>query len=145
MNKFAILALGALFLGLAACSPKTDEGGTTGDEPTTTSSTEGGTSTEGENQVATLSYASDIEPIIKANCMQCHVGDGAKEGFDVSSFESFAKGTSHGAVYTAGDTSGSLLVKVINGDGAKQMPPGKKMSDEDIAKITSWVEQGANP
>ena len=69
----------------------------------------------------------------------------AKEGFDVSSFESFAKGTSHGAVYTAGDTSGSLLVKVINGDGAKQMPPGKKMSDEDIAKITSWVEQGANP
>lgn len=144
MNKLAILALGAIFLGLAACSPKTEDSGATSDPPTT-SSTDSGAATEAEGQVASFSYAADIEPIIKANCMQCHSGPGAKEDFDVSTFESFSKGSEHGPVYTAGDTANSLIVKAITGNGADPMPPGRKLSDEDIAKITSWVEQGANP
>jgi mono/diheme cytochrome c family protein len=49
-------------------------------------------------------------------------------------------------VVVANKSAESKLVKAIKHEsGVKAMPPGGKLSDEDIAKIVAWVDGGAKP
>ncbi len=113
----------ACVVGLAACSQK--------------------------QEVQVASYAKDVEPILVKNCKECHIpgGDGLeKSGLDMSSYDSLMKGTKFGPIVKAGDPLTSTLVMLVEGraDPSLRMPHGKeKLLDSDIAKIRTWVEQGA--
>ncbi len=97
-----------------------------------------------------ISYSKDVLPILQANCGECHAEGGAglvKSGLDMSSYDGLMKGTRFGAVILAGDSVSSTLVLLVEGkqvDPSIAMPHGKsKLSDSDIAKIKSWIDQGA--
>jgi hypothetical protein len=150
-----------------ATAPTTDEPGTaTTDEPGTTT-TEPGTTTEPETTTTTttttgdgLSWETDVFPaVIEGNC-GCHAqGSGgltmtnAQDSYqnlvDVDSTQ--AAGFKRVAT---GDSANSYLVaklKGTSGEGpfngnAAQMPKGgAPLSDDTIALLEQWIDEGAAP
>ena len=96
-----------------------------------------------------ISYAKDVEPIIKKNCVECHLQGGkgfVASGFLVESYESLMKGTKFGPVIVPGDPLSSSLYRLVAGEVDKsiQMPHGKDpIPASQITTIENWIVQGA--
>ena len=105
-----------------------------------------------------ISYTSDVQPSLLANCLQCHDGTGegsTKSGFNVKSYESLMQGTKFGAVIEPGKSVSSTLYRLINhkADPKIQMPPHHEvalaekklepLTTEEIETIKIWIDQGA--
>jgi hypothetical protein len=96
-----------------------------------------------------LSFKRDIAPIIVANCMGCHSGNGAglRNGrLDMTTFEKLMAGGKRGKDIVSGDPDESMLVKMIKGEETPKMPPNngqRGFSDDAAEKIATWVKQGA--
>lgn len=82
-----------------------------------------------------------VEPVFTANCAKCHA-DGGKAGLDVRSADTINKS---GAVVAGKAGQSKLVIAIKHEAGAKEMPPGGKLSDADIAKVVAWVDGGAKP
>lgn len=85
-----------------------------------------------------------VAPILIKNCLGCHnheLDDG-----DIS-FENRAtllkQRRSGGPAVVPGNPEQSALIRAIRHDGDTQMPPGKKLSPDDIATLTEWIKRGA--
>lgn len=96
-----------------------------------------------------VTYA-NVQPIFDQYCVSCHKpGQPGYEasGFDVRSYDAIMKGTRFGPVVVPGDPQISALVMLIEGraDPSIKMPHGDAAapSDEQLATIRRWVEQGA--
>ena len=115
-----------------------------------------------------ISFAADVMPILKANCLQCHnsaidedtdenyMGEGAySSGFSVADYDTIMKGTSLGTMVIPGSSISSTLYLVIAGktDPAIRMPPhhdeswaegrGESLGVEQLEIIAGWIDQGA--
>jgi cytochrome c553 len=95
-----------------------------------------------------LKFSQDIAPILVADCIRCHSGDGVgiKKGkLDLSTFSNLQKGTPEHKVISAGNPEESSLVLRIKGEETPRMPQGANqvLSDDAIAKVERWVKQGA--
>jgi len=85
-----------------------------------------------------VSYAKDVQPILQANCYNCHNAMKKKANVDLkSSFAGVAK------IVKPENPDESRLFKCLTGNGAKLMPPKRPLPEESIAKIKSWIEAGA--
>jgi hypothetical protein len=87
----------------------------------------------------------DVLPILEKKCFQCH-GDQLKMGnLDLRSRASMLKGGDKGPAVVAGSSSRSLLIHRITGKVAPKMPmpPMPALTDQEIATLTSWIDQGA--
>lgn len=97
----------------------------------------------------TISYQNDVYPILKANCMECHIGDGEgikKSGLDMENYETLMKGTKFGPVIVPGQSVSSTLARLLQGkaDPTINMPHNRAPLPEDKAKIiVKWIDQGA--
>ncbi len=100
----------------------------------------------GQNQIR---FKADVQPILKQHCAECHLAGGKgyeKSGLLMSSYESLMKGTRFGPVIKPGDSLSSTLIMLVEGraDPSIKMPHGRKpLSKEEIARLRTWVEQGA--
>ena len=96
-----------------------------------------------------LSFKRDIAPILVANCVGCHSGNGQglRNGkLDMTTFEKLMNGGKRGKDIVAGDPDASMLVLMLKGEEKPQMPPrnGQRgFADEAEAKIEAWIKQGA--
>jgi len=105
-----------------------------------------------------VSYKNDVDPILQANCLSCHDGQGEgieASGFSVKSYDDLMKGTKFGQVVVPGDSLSSSLYRLVDhqADPKIQMPPhhdeavaaGKmaSLSGEQINTIKAWIDQGA--
>ncbi|HSJ81184.1 MAG TPA: c-type cytochrome domain-containing protein [Thiobacillus sp.] len=96
-----------------------------------------------------LTYQANIKPILEANCVSCHMAGNEgyeKSGLRLDSYESLMKGTKFGPVIVPGSSVGSTLYRLVAGqaDPSIRMPHGKAaLSDEDVATIAAWIDQGA--
>jgi hypothetical protein len=97
-----------------------------------------------------VSYARDVEPILRANCLSCHQEGGAgfeASGFSMASYDELMKGTHYGPMIVAGDSEGSNLVVLMEGraDPSISMPHGRvePVGKADIETIRRWIDQGA--
>jgi hypothetical protein len=64
-----------------------------------------------------VSYKNDVEPILQANCLSCHDGQGEgieASGFSVKSYDELMKGTRSGQVVVPGDSLSSTLYRLID-------------------------------
>lgn len=79
---------------------------------------------------ATMSYATDIKPIIDAKCVSCHT-TGASQG----DFQTYA-------VVKSKIDNGTFKNRVFT---VKDMPPGGStpVTEEELGKIKCWMEQGS--
>ncbi len=97
-----------------------------------------------------LLFSQDIAPILVANCIRCHSGEGegVRRGkLDLLTFEKMQKGTPDDKVIVPGKPEASHLVLRIKGEETPPMPQGNnnRLAAEAIAKIEQWVKLGAKP
>ena len=86
-------------------------------------------------------FESDILPILRARCIECHGESAPQAGLDLRTLGSMLRGGRSGPVVSIGSAEDSLLVqKVVS----QAMPPGPdKLSREEMDLLHLWIEQGA--
>lgn len=90
-----------------------------------------------------VSFAGDVWPVIRANCVSCHRPTKLKGGLDMTSFAAVAKGGKHGKIIAANAPHESSLLDAITGDEPEMPPEGELLTPAEVAILTSWVSQGA--
>ena len=88
-------------------------------------------------------YRDQIEPLLGKSCVPCHNSKVKQGGLDLSTRESLLKGSEHGPVVISGNPNDSQLYKVVAHISEPAMPfKGKKLPDDDVAKISAWIKAG---
>jgi hypothetical protein len=87
-----------------------------------------------------VDFRKDVQPILSENCKACHSGATPPASLRLDSAEGVMDGSASGKVVLPGNSKQSKLVQRIS---EKSMPPTGPLSDEQIATITAWVDQGA--
>ncbi len=86
-------------------------------------------------------FETDVVPIFKANCVQCHGPTVRTKAMDLSTLEGVMKGSESGPVVIPGKPEDSRLYKMVH-EG--KMPfGGKPLSEAQVATIRAWIEAGA--
>jgi mono/diheme cytochrome c family protein len=92
-------------------------------------------------------FESKVRPVLANNCYKCHSAkaEKVKGGLLLDSREAVLKGGDSGPAIVPGNPENSLLIKAVNySDPDLQMPPkGDKLSDQQIADLTTWIRMGA--
>ncbi len=83
--------------------------------------------------------SSRMRPIL-ARCVECHAGEEAAGGLDLTSRPGALRGGESGAAIRPGDAAASPFYRKV---AAKKMPPKEPLSAEQIALVRSWIESGA--
>jgi len=94
-----------------------------------------------------VDFASQIQPILSANCYQCHGEDRQRGGLRLDSPDDIDFGGDSGAVLAAGDPEGSLLLArvLLPADHPEFMPlNGDPLPDAEKDLIRRWIAQGAS-
>lgn len=90
-----------------------------------------GISDTGTCDTTSISFASQVQPIMNINCISCHNPTDANAGVILSNYS--------GVVSAA---AGGRLLGALKGQGFQQMPPSGKLPSCDIQKIESWIIAG---
>jgi cytochrome c553 len=92
-------------------------------------------------------FEAKIRPILANKCYSCHsAAEGkSKGGLFLDTAEATLKGGNTGPAVAPGNPDKSLLIQAVRyTDADLQMPPkNKKLSDAEIADLTTWVKMGA--
>ena len=95
----------------------------------------------------TVDYFKDIQPLLETKCLECHRGAKAKGGLKLDALADALKGgESDGAAIEPGKPKHSaLLARVLSDDEDDMMPPkGERLTKDQVALLTKWIEEGAN-
>ena len=90
-------------------------------------------------------FEKKVRPILVERCYKCHsTTEKVKGGLLLDSKDALLKGGEGGAIIVAGDPDKSRLISAIKyANPELQMPPDKKLSDQQIADVVEWVKMGA--
>lgn len=94
----------------------------------------------------TVDFASQIAPLLVANCSGCHIDAvQTRGGLQLDTLARLFRGGESGPVLAPGDGEASLLVKRLRGTEGARMPAGGRppLDDADIALIATWIDEGA--
>jgi len=84
-----------------------------------------------------------VEPILRARCLSCHNEQLRAGGVSFLDREGLLKKGRRGAPIVPGNPNESVVIQAVRQDGELKMPPGAKLSPEDIATLTEWIERGS--
>lgn len=93
-----------------------------------------------------VSFARHIAPLLVENCSGCHFRPGqVRGGLNFTLFTGLMDGGDSGPAVNPGSGSQSLLIGKLKGTaGGAQMPMGRNpLTDEQIAVIEKWIDEGA--
>ena len=86
---------------------------------------------------ATVSFASDVFPIIQSRCINCHGRDRTEESLGRLTYAEL----DNGPVIMPGDSEHSLLAEMVS---TQKMPKrGPKLTPPQVQVIIDWINQGA--
>ena len=90
-------------------------------------------------------FDSRIRPIFADNCYQCHSpANGApRNGLELDWKGGWEQGGTFGPAIVPGSPDQSLLISAVKHEGGLEMPPGKKLSDQQVNDLVAWVKMGA--
>ena len=91
-------------------------------------------------------FEKKIRPILSDHCYNCHSADTKPAGnLRVDDRNGLLTGGNTGAAIVPGDPSKSLLLKRVTQKEEKRRMPleGKHLTDEQVADLTKWIEDGA--
>src|SRR3954471_3583750 len=92
-------------------------------------------------------FEKKIRPLLVENCYKCHsaTSEKLKGGFRLYSKELALKGCEAGKfAIVPGEAEKSLLIEAVRYTNTDlQMPPKKKLSQQQIDDLTAWVKMGA--
>jgi hypothetical protein len=92
-----------------------------------------------------VSFAVDIAPLLVENCVGCHFeAQNVRGGLSINNFRQLLRGGDSGPLVRPGDSSGSLLLQRLSATDNTRMPQGRpSLSQESIARIAKWIDEGA--
>jgi len=92
-----------------------------------------------------VDFARDVQPILQANCYECHGGRKAKSGLRLDARTPALKGGVSGSTIIPGKPADSVIIHRLKGLGGEDRMPLRKppLSDQQIATVAAWIEQGA--
>ena len=92
-----------------------------------------------------VDFAKQIKPILQKYCVSCHGGETVESGFRADFGSLLLEGGDRGAAIVPGDAKKSPLYQVLIGEGDVDQMPFElpKLSDEQIALVKEWINQGA--
>jgi|GEM_PF-271794 len=96
-----------------------------------------------ESGTTAASFANEVWPILRANCVSCHRPGKLKGKLDLTSFAALSKGGKHGAIVNAGKPDDSELILAVSGDGPEMPTEGEFLLTEEVDLLARWVAQGA--
>ncbi len=92
-------------------------------------------------------FEAKIRPVLIEHCYPCHSQDAEKlkGGLRVDSRAGLLQGGDNGPAIVPGDPDGSRLIKAVRytDEDFKMPPKNKKLSDQQIADLETWVKLGA--
>jgi len=91
------------------------------------------------------SFAKDVKAILDKRCASCH-SKRVKGNYSIADYDKTMTSGDHAPAITPGDATNSLLVKMLRGvktDAGGQMPPSRKLKEDQIQLIERWINQGA--
>ena len=90
-------------------------------------------------------FEKKIRPILANNCFNCHSADtNSKGGLRVDDRNGLMTGGGRGAAVVPGDPGKSLLLRAVSYSNKDlKMPPDKQLSEEQVADLRKWIEEGA--
>jgi hypothetical protein len=100
-----------------------------------------------------LTFATDIGPMLKASCSNCHGDTKPKSGYSVLTATSVLKDAKGRAIIVPGKSSKSIIVLYVSGaytNKEKVMPPlnardnNPPLTKEQIGILRAWIDQGAS-
>lgn len=100
-------------------------------------------------QAAELDFATDIQPILKANCIACHNKTTTKADLNMETPELMKKGGESGPALIPGKGADSIVVQAAAHTWDSIMPPkGNKvgavnLTQDEVALLKQWIDQGA--
>ena len=86
-------------------------------------------------------FETNVWPILKANCLQCHSDQVHSSGLVLERREGLLRGGNRGPAVQPGAPAKSRLMEAIEQKGELKMPLGGKLSDGEIAILRKWIEQ----
>jgi uncharacterized membrane protein len=95
-----------------------------------------------------VSFKTDMLPLLKERCFECHSGDKPKDGVAFDHMDELIKTEGKRAVVMKGDpTRSTMFTTIMRGDESKKrMPPpksGKRLTPEQAGIIQAWIKEGA--
>jgi len=84
-----------------------------------------------------------VEPILRKRCLGCHNQELKDGGVSFLDYDGLLKGGGRGPTVVPGNPAESILIQAVRQEGELKMPPGAKLSTEDIGTLTAWIERGA--
>ena len=88
-------------------------------------------------------FENKVRPLLVNHCLECHSADNNESELRLDSRSSILKGGSSGRPGAIpANPRDSLIMQAVRHLGDYDMPPSKKLSDEEIADLASWVEMG---
>ena len=88
-------------------------------------------------------FEAKVRPVLIEKCFSCHGDAKQKGGLRLDSREAILKGGDSGAAMVPGEAQKSLLIRAVHYDSDLKMPPAGKLSNENIAALTQWIQNGA--
>ncbi len=80
-------------------------------------------------------FESTVLPILKTNCLACHTDKNPTSGLSLQSRDMILKGGNRGA-------DPKVILEAVKQAGELKMPPGKRLTTEQVSAIEKWVTDG---
>ncbi len=100
-----------------------------------------------QSSADTVDFLRDIQPIFASRCLKCHGSDKSEGGLRLTDLASATKVLESGARAIVPQQTGDseLLRRVASADADERMPPeGPPLSEEQIARLKTWIAAGAD-
>lgn len=100
----------------------------------------------GHGETGEVDYFQTIRPLLESRCYDCHQGEQAQGGLRLDDYASALKGgdSSEPAITPSRPDKSHLLERIRTQDDSLVMPPkGERLTDEEIATLTNWIQSGA--
>lgn len=96
-------------------------------------------------QAASLTYQSDIVPLLERHCFKCHRGDDAEAGLDLSTHAEILQGGDYaGPAVIPGAPDNSPVVLHIRGIYLPKMPKdADELTESELHTLRMWIAAGA--
>ncbi len=88
-------------------------------------------------------FETQVRPLLAENCFACHT-QSKMGGLEMTSREALLRGGNSGPAVEPKAPERSLLIQAVRYEHERiKMPPAGKLSDEQIAALVRWVDEGA--
>lgn len=93
-----------------------------------------------------VSYQTQVKPLLQRLCIDCHSGWFADGGLKLDTLENIAKGGRNGAVIFPGDPEKGRFINLVRPVKGRfsNMPPGPvSVTADEFEMLQRWIAQGA--